>query len=159
MKPNPTLAALVLASIAAAAPASPASPAAAPPELVALAAKAQITAPIQAWCPLETEARRAAGYALAVPSLAGGGRYLALGLDAHSSELAAFSGAADLACNTPAAARELDRAIAASATVQGRIQPMGSATVVCGFVAQTSAVCWQYSVRLRTFAQVGHWTT
>ena len=159
MKPNPTLAALVAASIAAAAPALPGSPAAVPAELVALAAKAQITAPIQAWCPLETEAGRPGGYALAVPSPTGGGLYLALGLDARSIELAAFSGAADLACYTPAAARELHHTIAASVTVQGRIQPAGPSTVVCGFVAQTSAVCWQYSVRLRMFVKVGQWTT
>ena len=159
MKPNPTLAALVVASIAAAAPALPASPAVVSAELVALAAKAQITAPIQAWCSLETEAGRPGGYALAVPSPTGGGLYLALGPDARSIELAAFSGAADLACYTPAAARELDRALAASVNLHGSIRPAWRTTVVCGFVENASAVCWQYSASRRVFVKVGQWIT
>lgn len=156
MKPTPALAAFVAASTATLAAASPAP---VPQDLAALAAKARIEARISAWCPLEFGRGRRGGYAVAVPSPTGGGRYLVLRPDSRAVELALFTGAADLSCYTPAQARRLDRALRASETLQGHIKPAGRSTVVCGFVAQTSARCWQHSPAVRAFVEVGYWLT
>jgi hypothetical protein len=40
-----------------------------------------------------------------------------------------------------------------------RVAPAFSTTVVCGFVEETSAVCWQYSPAARAFIKIGEWQT
>jgi hypothetical protein len=64
-----------------------------------------------------------------------------------------------LPCYTPAEARKLNNAIAAAGTMHGEIAPTWSTTVICGFVEETNAVCWQYSPKDRAFLKVGEWTT
>ena len=94
-----------------------------------------------------------------MPSPAGGGRYLGVGLGPEAIVLATFKDGADLACHTPARARALDEAISRNRTLHGAIKPAWRTTVVCGFVESTSAVCWQFSTGAREFVQIGEWTT
>ena len=79
--------------------------------------------------------------------------------DATVSELGAFTGLADLSCYTAAEARNVNATIRRSNTVQGAIAPEHPTTVVCAFVENTSAVCWQYSPVTRAFVKVGGWVT
>lgn len=102
---------------------------------------------------------RAHGYAVAVSLPAGGGRYLAVDRAGVVGDLAPFKGAADLACYTPAEARKLDASIRSSDTISGRIAPLFATTVVCAFVNETSAQCFQYSMKARAFVKVGEWQT
>ena len=74
-------------------------------------------------------------------------------------ELAPFKGAPELACYTPAEARKIDETIRQSATISGKVAPMFATTVVCGFVEDTTAMCWQYSPKTRAFVKVGEWQT
>jgi hypothetical protein len=129
-----------------------------PPELSALIAKAQIQGPVADWCRGDFHAGGRRGYAVGV-SLDNGGRYLVIDADGKVSELATFSGGADLSCYTPAEARRLNRGIASSETISGSITPRGNTSVVCAFVEDTSAVCWQYSPSNRAFVKIGGWIT
>lgn len=139
--------------------AAPAAPAPPPAELVRLLARARLDGPVSAWCAGVFEPGRPRAYAIAVPSSTGGGQYLVLGMGESPVVLATFTGGADLACYSPARAKGLDRSIRASATVHGRIAPKWNTTVVCGFVENTSAVCWQHSPAARAFVKVGEWIT
>jgi len=143
-----------LATVAAIAAAAPV-----PEDLAALAAKAQIKEPLASWCRGEFESRPSRIYAVAVTFSNGGGRYLILGMNGITIELASFSGGADLACYSPDEAKALNKSLAGSTTVHGRISPVWTTTVVCGFVEDTSAVCWQYSPGARAFVKVGEWVT
>lgn len=147
------LVALMLAGAAVAAPAPR------PAELDALLAKARIDDPVAAWCAGAFASGRPAGYAVAVASPRGGGRYLALGVNEAPVVLAPYSGGADLACYSAAEANGLNRSIAGSRTIHGRISARWDTAVVCGFVENTHAVCWQYSPKDRTFVKVGEWVT
>lgn len=138
--------------------APPGWPQAVPRALTALAAEADLPAPIR-WCRGEFRAGRSAAYAVAVPSAIKGGRYLVLEDGAPAVELAPFVGGADLSCYSPSEARRLDRSIRESETIDGEIAPRWRTTVVCGFVDDTTAVCWQYSPDARAFVKVGGWTT
>jgi hypothetical protein len=60
---------------------------------------------------------------------------------------------------TPAEARKLNESIRASKTISGRLAPAFSTTVVCGFVEETNAVCWQYWPASRAFIKIGEWQT
>lgn len=130
-----------------------------PPDLVAMAAKARVDGQIASWCRGQFRAGRRNAYAAAVTSAAGGGRYLVLDGDAPVVELAPFKGTPEVQCYTPAGARKLDVAIRQSETISGRIVPAFATTVVCAFVAEHNAVCWQYSPKTRTFVEVGGWQT
>jgi hypothetical protein len=88
-----------------------------------------------------------------------GGRYVAIHADGRVSELASFRTSADLTCYTPAEARRIDTTIRQSETIQGAVRPRWNTTVVCGFLDDTSAVCWQYSTAQRRFVEVGRWIT
>jgi hypothetical protein len=129
-----------------------------PRELSALASRADLPAPLR-WCRGEFRAGRAGAYAVAVPSAITGGRYLVLEDAAPVVELAPFVGGADLSCYSPAEARRLDRSIRESETIHGEVAPRWPTTVVCGFVDDTTAVCWQYSPDARAFVKVGGWIT
>jgi hypothetical protein len=131
----------------------------APPELSALAAKVQLDRPVVAWCRGEFRSARPGAFAAAVTSAAGGGRYVVLEADAPVMELASFTGTADLSCYSRAEADRLNVTISRSTTIHGQIAPRWNTTVVCGFVENTSAVCWQYSPADRAFVKVGEWVT
>lgn len=130
-----------------------------PKELSALIAKARVDGQLTGWCRGEFRAGRRNAFAAAVTVPTGGGRYLVLDADDAIVELASFAGAADLACYTPAEARKLNESVRSSATISGRVDPAFTTTVVCGFVDNTSAVCWQYSPAARAFVKVGEWQT
>jgi hypothetical protein len=153
---HPALAALLtLAFAGAAIAAGPPAPA----ELLALAAKSRLAAPVAGWCRGELRPGYPGGFAVAIRSAKNGGRYLVLNQDGTVFELASYSGSAELACYTPAEALKLDATIGSSQTVHGKIAPAGSTTVICGFVDATSAVCWQYSPAAGKFVKVGEWIT
>ena len=92
-------------------------------------------------------------------STGAGGRYLVLGPGSSAVELAPFAGRPDLSCYSRAEAVKLDRSVRTSDTIHGRIAPRWSTTVICGFVDETNAVCWQYSPAARAFVKVGEWIT
>jgi hypothetical protein len=130
-----------------------------PSELSAWAAKARLEGAIVASCRGEFRSGRPRGYAVAIASQPKGGRYLVVESDATVVQLASFVGGADLSCYTPAAARKLDRAIGESEAIHGQIAPRWRTTIVCGFVEDTRAVCWQYSPASREYVKVGGWIT
>jgi hypothetical protein len=111
-----------------------------------------------AWCRGEFRGARHSGYALALASDSGG-RYLVLEPDGKVFALASFTGGAELSCYTPAQARQLNHTIAQSETIHGKVAPRWNTPVVCAFVEDTSAVCWQYSPAGRVFVEVGRWIT
>ena len=79
--------------------------------------------------------------------------------DAGVFELGGFKGGAELSCYSPAEARKVNVTIRRSETIQGSITPEYPTTVACGFVEDTTAVCWQYSPLKRAFVKVGGWVT
>jgi hypothetical protein len=131
----------------------------APPAAVtALAARAGVTAPLVRWCAVRAPDRAAGAFAVAAGSAAGG-RYLVLGAVSPAQELATYDGAPDLSCYTRAQADRLARALRDSDTLHGALVPRWPTTVVCGFVHETEAACWQFDPERRKFVQVGQWTT
>lgn len=131
----------------------------APAELSALAAKAKLDRPVAAWCRGEFRSGHPGAFAVAVTSAAGGGRYLVLDADATVVELASFTRSADVSCYSPAQAEQLNEAIHNSLTVEGQITPRWNTAIVCAFVDDTTAVCWQYSPEDGAFLKVGGWVT
>ncbi len=138
---------------------STAAPAPVPPALSALIAAARLDSPVVAWCTGEFRSGRSGAYAVALAAGTSGGRYVIVEADATVTELAPFAGGADLACYSPADARRLDRSIRGSETIHGRVAPVSKTTVVCGFVEDTRAVCWQHSPSRGAFVKVGEWLT
>jgi len=130
-----------------------------PGELSALAVRARLASPIATWCHGEFRTGQAGSYAIAIPRPSGSGRYLVVEPDATTIELATFTGGVDLSCYSPAEARDLNASIAHSTTIHGAVAPHWRTTVVCGFVDNTSAVCWQYSPAEHRFVKVGGWIT
>lgn len=147
-----------VAAVAFVTTAMPSAAQAPPPELTTLAARAGIDAAISSWCGAEFRAGERGAFAVAVQGN-GGARYLVLGLDSAIVELAPFAGSPDLSCYSRVDAESLSEAIAGSETVEGRITPRFDTTVVCGFVEETRAVCWQYAPTERAFVKVGEWIT
>ncbi len=131
----------------------------APADLVALAANARIEGQVVRWCHGEFRSGHSGAFAVAVSSANGGGRYLVLDSNGSVDELASFSDDADLSCYSPAQAQKLNSTIRSSSTIHGQVSPIWSTTVVCGFVDNTSSVCWQYSPATRAFVKVGEWVT
>ncbi len=127
-------------------------------ELSRLAAKARLPQPIIGWCRGDLKPADSAAFAVAIGSR-DGGRYLVLRRDGATVELATYQRTPSLACYTPAQARKLNATLSRSETIEGKITPRWSTTVVCGFVDNTTAVCWQYSPVERKFVRVGGWTT
>ena len=149
----------LLLAIGAAAALSAAQPAPPPSELSALMAKTRVVGQLAGWCRGEFRAGRRNAFAAAVASAGGGGRYLVLDGDADVVELAAFKGAPDLSCYAPGEARKLSESIRRSDTISGRVVPTFATTVICGFVEDTNAACWQYSPAARAFVKIGGWVT
>lgn len=130
-----------------------------PAELSSLVAKARINEPLSVWCRGNFQTRSPNTFVVAVPRSGGGGRYLVLGLTETAIELSSYSGTADLACYSLDEAQKLNQSIAGSGTIHGGVSPTLNTTVVCGFVDNTSAVCWQDSPIKRAFVKVGEWVT
>lgn len=130
-----------------------------PRELSALVAKAGLQGPVVGWCRARVRAGESGGYAVAVASPGDGGRYVVLQPAGATFELATFKRKPDLSCYSPAEASELNLSIARSDTIQGRVTPRWTTTVVCGFLDDTTSVCWQYSPVDSRFVEVGGWIT
>ena len=139
-------------------PAASSSPPPLPPELSALTAASRLDGTVTAWCRAGFRPGQTNAFAAAMTSAAGG-RYVALEPGVPATELGRFTGRADLSCYTRAQAEELDKSIRQSSTIHGQIVPRFNATVVCGFLEDTVAECWQYSPDDRAFVKVGGWTT
>jgi hypothetical protein len=114
---------------------------------------------VGAWCRAEFRAGRAGSFAVAIVSTEGAGRHLALDADGTATPLASFKGSPDLACYSRREAEKLDASIKVSETIQGSVTPRWNSTVICGFVEDTEAVCWQYSPDERVFVIIGGWVT
>lgn len=131
----------------------------APADLSDLALSARLDLPVAGWCRGELQAGHPRAYAIAVTAPSGGGRYLILGSDRTVSELAPFAGRPEITCYTPAAAGALNLEIAESSTVDGQVTVPRTTSIVCAFVENTRATCWQYSPVASEFVKVGEWTT
>jgi hypothetical protein len=131
----------------------------APADLAALVAKAHMRGTVAAWCRGEFRPGRSPGFAAAIASAPGGGRYAVFDGDGTVADLAPFGSAADLSCYTRAEAEALDQTIRSSDTIHGHLAPRWNTTVVCGFIDDTNAVCWQYSPADRAFVKIGEWVT
>lgn len=129
------------------------------PELSEAARKAQLDGAIAGWCRGEFRPGQSGAFAVGISGGTGTGRYAVLDRDGTLNELAPFTAGAQIACYSPAEARKLSRSIARSETVEGWIRPRWKTTVVCGFVENTRAVCWQYSLTRHAYVEVGGWIT
>lgn len=147
---------ILVMGVAAALSAAQAAP---PADLSTMVTKARLDGQLTSWCRGQFRAGRPNAYAAAVSVAGGGGRYLVLDGDLPVLELAPFKDTPELACYTPAQARTLNETIRISETVSGRVAPAFATTVVCAFIDNTSAVCWQYSPKTRAFVEVGGWQT
>jgi len=130
-----------------------------PAELSSLAAKARLDRPVTAWCRVEFRAGHPGAFAVAMTSSAGGGRYLVVESDASIKELGSFTRRPDLACYSRAEAEQLGVTIGRSPTIHGQITPRWNTAVICAFVDDTTAVCWQYSPGDDVVVRVGGWIT
>ena len=130
-----------------------------PSDLAALTERAGLKTPVSSWCRAEFRAGHAGAFAVAIVSGERGGRYVALDSDGSVRELATFKRSPDLSCYSRAEAEKLDATLKETDTVHGRVTPRWTTTVVCGFIDDTAAVCWQYSPADRAFVQVGRWVT
>jgi hypothetical protein len=130
-----------------------------PPEVAELTTKARLNGTIVSHCAAEFAPGRGRGYAVAVVSPDGVGRYVALHADGAMQEIIPFSRRGEVSCYTRTEALELHATIQKSETTRGSIEPRFDTTVVCGFVDDTTATCWQYSPAARDFVKVGQWMT
>jgi hypothetical protein len=130
-----------------------------PPALSAAAAKAELNGPFLAWCSGEFRPGKPNAFAVALSPAQSAARYVILERDGTSFELSSFTGRADLSCYSAVAAKRLADAITASETIHGKVNPSWSTAVVCGFVEETRAVCWQFSPADGRFVKVGEWIT
>jgi len=128
-----------------------------PAELSAIAAAAGIEQEVSAWCRGEFRAGYPGTFAVAVGS--SGGRYLIIERNSSPIELARFTGKPSIACYSRSEVRTLADSIRRSATIHGGVASRWNTTTVCGFVDNTTSVCWQYSPDDRTFVKVGEWVT
>ncbi len=139
--------------------ASTLAPQSVPSELATLVAKARLDGAVTAWCGAEFRSGHPGAFAVAIAAPDRGGRYVALDSDGRVTQLASFTGRADLSCYSRADAEKLDATIRRSETIHGHLAPRWNATVVCGFTEDTAAACWQYSPADRAFVKVGQWVT
>ena len=123
-----------------------------PSDLAALIARTSIGGRVYSWCPV------ADGFAAAMVGK-GEARYVVLHADGRTETLGAYTGRPDLTCYSRREAEKLDATIRSSETIEGSLTPKWDSTVVCGFVENTRAVCWQFSPNDRAFVVVGGWTT
>ena len=128
-----------------------------PAELSAIASAAGIEQELSGWCRGEFRAGYADTFAIAVGS--SGGRYLVVERNSSPIELARFTGKPSIACYSRSEMRRLADSIRRSPTIHGGVTPRWNTATVCGFVDNTTSVCWQYSPDDRTFVKVGEWVT
>jgi hypothetical protein len=137
---------------------SPVAAQAMPPELAALTRKAQLKGSVSAWCRAEFRAGQKGSFAVAVSSPTGGS-YIVLDPDGTVTDLGTFTKSGEISCYSRPEAVKLDTSIRESETIHGRITPRWDTTVVCGFLEDTVAHCWQFSPEERAFVKVGQWIT
>jgi len=123
-----------------------------PSDVATLAGKAAPEARVYSWC------RGDQGYAAAL-MLTRPPRYVFLHEDGRVETLATYQFQPDITCYSRSEAEKLNATIRDSETIEGSIKPLWDATVICGFVQPTEAVCWQYSPQERKFFRVGGWIT
>jgi hypothetical protein len=130
-----------------------------PADLAELTTKARLTGTIVSHCAAEFVPGQGYGYAVAVVSPDGVGRYVALHPNGSMQEIIPFSRLGEVSCYTPVDAVKLNATLQKSATIHGAIDPRFETTVVCTFLDDTTATCWQYSPAVHDFVKVGQWTT
>ena len=130
-----------------------------PPALAELTTKARLNGTIVSHCAAEFAPGQQGGYAVAAVSPDGVGRYVALHPDGVMQEIVPFSDRGEVSCHTRADAVKLAVTILQSKAIHGSIEPRFDTTVICGFVDDTTATCWQYSPAARDFVKVGQWST
>ena len=123
-----------------------------PEDLTGLIDKASLVGRIYSWC------AAADGFAVATVNAPTPG-YVVLFVDGRVQTLAAYKGGPDLACYSRREAEKLHASITQSETIHGGVTPKWNTPVICGFVEDTMAVCWQYSSTARVFVEIGGWTT
>jgi len=160
MRRNAAARAAFIAAIATHVVTAVAAPAQPPPaDLAALAARAHASETIAAWCRGEFRSGHPGAFAAALASPSRGGRYVVFDSDGAIEPLAPFGGGADLSCYTRGEANRLAETIHRSETIHGQLSPRWNTSIVCGFVDDTNAICWQYSPADRAFVKVGEWVT
>src|SRR5688572_10234427 len=123
-----------------------------PPDLATLIARTSIGGRVYSWCPVTD------GFAAAMVGK-GEARYVVLHADGRTETLAVYTGRPDLTCYRRREAEKLDAAVRSSETIAGSLTPLWDSTVVCGFVEDTRATCWQFSPAEKAFVVIGGWTT
>ena len=129
-----------------------------PGDLSSLLSNSPYEGRIDTWCRGTFDNSTVPGFAVALVT-ARGSVYATVREDAEVVMLAGFTGRADLSCYTRREAEKLNASIRASETIDGSITPRWDSTVICGFVDDTTAVCWQFAPDTRAFVRVGGWTT
>ena len=122
-----------------------------PADVMALMTKASIPGRLYSFCAVT------GGFAIATVGAERG--YLVVHGDGRAETLAAYTGRPDLTCYTRREAEKLDVTIRSSETIEGSVTPRWDSTVICGFVRDTEAVCWQYSPQEKKFVRIGGWVT
>lgn len=130
-----------------------------PPEMLELVAKAGFEGTVVRWCPAEIETGRARVFVVAVNPSQGERRYVVLDPDGSVTPLAPYAGTADVSCYPRERADEVGAAMKASDTVTGQLAPRWNSTVICAFVQETEAACWQFDPGGKRFVEVGRWRT
>ena len=129
-----------------------------PSELAALTAKARLSRPV-AWCRAEFRSGHAGAFAVAVASADGGGRYAAVDSDGSADGIGCLQTQRRSLCYSRAQAEKLDARIKTIRHHPWYIRPRWNTTVVCGFIDDTAATCWQDSPADRAFVKIGQWIT
>ena len=114
--------------------------------------KAAVQGSVHSWCAADD------GFAVATEKSREPAYYI-LTRGGRVETLARYKGRPDLTCYTRREAERLNAAIQSSETIEGTLTPQWDSTVVCGFVDDTGAVCWQYSPKDKRFVPVGGWIT
>lgn len=98
------------------------------------------------------------GVAVAVANSDSGSAYYLLLPGTQPLKLEDFAGEADLACLSPEEASHLNSTIEGSETISGRILPIGSSSIICGFLSSVEAACWQLDSH-GSVRRIGGWVT
>ena len=129
-----------------------------PPTLATLLYGTPYEGRMNAWCRASLGGGKPDAFAVALVS-AQGTRYAVVFDDRRIVTLADVSGRSDLTCYSRADAEKLNATIRSSATIDRSVTPKWGSTVICGFVRDTEAVCWQYSSQEKKFVRIGGWVT
>lgn len=127
------------------------------PSLQGALANAEFEGTPLAWCAGKLLLGDAEAFAVAARSADADGGYFVIASTGETRDLATFTGSPELACYTMSEAVSLHETISSSEAIDGSIEPIWSTDVVCGFVDDVEAICWQYSPAERGFVRVGGW--